>query len=97
MAMRASRTLAFATGTAVAIPALVALNLSMDVLFTRFLVIIVWLSYIAAIFFFVFGPQYWDTYRWIPADGTFAVMGRAVAWILGGLLSIALLEATSAI
>lgn len=89
--------MAFTTGIAVAFPALAMEHLSMAGFFTRLLVVFAWLAYVTAIFLFVFGPQHWSTFRWVPIDGTLAVMGRGIVWLLGGLLSIGILEATNAI
>jgi hypothetical protein len=97
MNMKASRALAFATGVAVAIPVLTGKYLGMAGFFSRFLVVLVCLCYVVAIVVFVFGPQRWNTFRWVPVDGTPAVMGRGISWLLGGLLSIAALEAINAI
>lgn len=97
MNMKASRALSFATGVAVAIPALAGKHLGMADFISRFLVVLVCLFYVVAIVAFVFGPQRWNTFRWVPVDGTPAVVARGIAWLLGGLLSIAALEASNAI
>ena len=95
--MKTSKPLAFTTGIATAIPVLAERHMQMADFSSRFVVVMLCLFYIAAIFTFVFGPQQWSTFRCVPVDGTLAAVIPGAAWLLGGLIRITLLEVTIAI
>jgi hypothetical protein len=92
MSRHASKVSAFATGVAVAFPALSMAHIQMTVVLVG-----IWIIYVASIFIFVFGPQQWETYRWVPVEEVHIVIGRANMWVLGGILSVAVLEGLNAI
>ena len=89
--------MAFLVGVCTAIPVLVLGELGVETFVTRVLAISVCLLYLVSLFYFVFGPQRWETYRFVPVDGGAKVFGRCVAWMLGGLLSAAILEGSHVI
>ena len=94
---KATTTAAFVTGVATAIPAFVIKYVGGVNYLLSAIAVLVWLVYIFAIFKFVLGPFQWRKYRWVPIDNTEMVLLRGSVWVLGGGLSIGILEAANAI
>lgn len=94
---RVSIVSAFLVGASSPIPFLALGSIGVETSIERILVSMVFLLYLVSVFYFVFGPQRWETWRFIPVDGNARVLSRCAAWLFGGLLSIAVMEHVGAI
>lgn len=95
--IKASLTSAFLTGVAIFIPVYISKNYESFGDAGNYLISFVFVAYISAMFLFVLGATYWDTYRFIPKDGIYTSFKRGLMWLLGGVSSLMLLEVLNAI
>ena len=90
--IKASKISAFLTGVAVFIPVYIIKHHESFGDTGNYIIYFIFLAYITAIFLFVIGAMYWETFRFIPSDGVQTTVIRCLMWLLGGTTSLVLIE-----
>jgi predicted membrane-bound spermidine synthase len=87
--MNASKLTALLTGLAIPVPILIVSRIGDGSFVARVIASVACLLYLVAFLAFVLGPQEWRTYRFAPQDDFSTVIVRGAAWVLGGLVGVA--------